>query len=1458
MQPPGSSIAFWLLAPQGAVRLTPGRDLVIGRGSHVEVRIDDPSVSREHCRLRWDRERMWLAEDLASSNGTIVAGQRITAAWLLADGQDIVIGGRTLTFRILPAGVPPPILPGADERQTQEVGTQHGFSGVCKDLHGLVRALALAGQNGRLVLANSNTHCIWFIDGVPRAARCDGELGMPALFALLRRSFKDFTFAPEGEPPPNARIDGDGETILFALYGGDLIANDELARAEDLQRRLLGRLPEIPGWDLGVVFQGIGRVSGDFYDAGLLADGRLMMAIGDVSGHGVRAAMLVGGLLKALRLIRASESDPRIVLTRLNDDLHADVLPGSFATCCVVALDPGTGAGEIILAGHHRALVRSDSGTVVPVGTPGLALGVMSGEEFRSSLQSIPIALEPGDRLVLCTDGAFEARNDTGEELGQEGFSDLVSSCAAEPAEAFAKALENGVRARNPRVDDDLAILVVRRLVRQDEDDSAIRTTAVALRRRLGATTDTAAIALKLATATGQPPEPVAIPADLPIRRFGPGGDLVLGEHLGGGGGGEVLAAIQRGLDRPVAVKRLAPHRRSAADLAKFISEARVTARLDHPHIVPIHELASDGEGGMLYVMKRLRGRNWLQRLRGLDLVENLEVLLKVCDAVAFAHERGIVHRDLKPGNILLGDHGEVLVTDWGLAACVRPGSDLAGVAPAPRDGVAVGSPAYMAPEQAKGEAAAIGTATDVYLLGGMLFEMITGLTPHHGTDQRSCITAAAENRIQEPPPGTDGPLLAIARAALASEPSARPRDAAAFRARLREHLRHRESLILAERARLLLSEAGDYSACIRAIAAYEQSVALWERNAQARLGLSAARVTFAGMALARGDLDLAAAQVDPDDPSHQALAGRIADARNRRVAQEKAEDRLRVLEENVKRDSNRIWETVYTYDPAAGLTDWDVISGTAVAGPQGLRMAGGEPRIVLLRRPISGDLRLDLVVSQPGPVVNDITILFAANRPAGSNLEAAVRALETGYQFKFGAYDNTMSLLIRAGRRMWTRRMSPLVPGRRLRITIECVDRLVVARCDGELLCAELDPEPLLGRGHDCIGLVGWRAESVVESFRIERLGRSAVVKLIDLARRHHHRGRWQTAADLYHDVIRSAAEESERVEAEAAMIQVEAAARLGRRLPRLRSRLTATWPGCSVEQLGPALKVVANELGVTDLAPLARLPVATLEISRNTVADLAPIANPALETLFAQDNCISDLGALRGLPLRALVLDRNRIHDLAPLTGMPLSRLELEDCPVSDLAPLTGCPLNRLMLDGSKVRNLAPLSRAPLTFLSVRNTAITDLAPLCGLQLGILYMEGCLIRDLAPLATVPLHDLRWSGDQPLDLAQLAKMPLRRLSLLKCPWLADIAPLAGLQLVELDLTGSRLRDLTPLMGMPLDELYLADCPLASLAPLAGMPLRRLVITGCPNLDRSPVAHLVETEPGVLVAPSAT
>ena len=145
--------------------------------------------------------------------------------------------------------------------------------------------------------------------------------------------------------------------------------------------------------------------------------------------------------------------------------------------------------------------------------------------------------------------------------------------------------------------------------------------------------------------------------------------DYELLELLGEGGMGVVYTARQASIDRTVAVKMLKPHLSRSRDLQqKFLSEAVVTGDLDHPNIVPMYDLGKNEAGDLFYAMKRVEGTPWSKAIGERSQQENVEILLKVCDAVAFAHARGVVHRDLKPENVMLGEFGEVLVMDWGLA----------------------------------------------------------------------------------------------------------------------------------------------------------------------------------------------------------------------------------------------------------------------------------------------------------------------------------------------------------------------------------------------------------------------------------------------------------------------------------------------------------------------------------------------------------------------------------------------------------------------------------------------------------------------------------------------------------------------------------------------------------------------------------------------------------------------
>ena len=206
-----------------------------------------------------------------------------------------------------------------------------------------------------------------------------------------------------------------------------------------------------------------------------------------------------------------------------------------------------------------------------------------------------------------------------------------------------------------------------------------------------------------------------------------PDGRYEVVEEIGRGGMGSVYAARDTALERDVAIK--IGNAIPSSDLqARLTREAQVLARLEHPGIVPVHDWGLLADGRPFYVMKRVRGRTLQAFIESAPAVaDRLRVFERVCEAVAFAHARGVIHRDLKPDNIMVGDFGEVMVMDFGLAWWRVPEG------PAPDPGVVAGTRGFMAPEQASG-ADAVDERADVYALGAVLTAMFDGwhgaLTP--------------------------------------------------------------------------------------------------------------------------------------------------------------------------------------------------------------------------------------------------------------------------------------------------------------------------------------------------------------------------------------------------------------------------------------------------------------------------------------------------------------------------------------------------------------------------------------------------------------------------------------------------------------------------------------------------------------------------------------------------------
>jgi serine/threonine protein kinase len=236
---------------------------------------------------------------------------------------------------------------------------------------------------------------------------------------------------------------------------------------------------------------------------------------------------------------------------------------------------------------------------------------------------------------------------------------------------------------------------------------------------------------------------------------------------LGAGGMGRVFAAHDETLGRDVAIKvSHAPLAGSDLD-ARLQREARVLADLEHPGIVPVHDVGVLGDGRVFYVMKLVRGHTLAEDVgRPASESAALGVFERIADAVAFAHTRGVVHRDLKPANVMVGPFGEVLVMDWGLARI------LAGSSPDPAAGVRAGTPGFMAPEQSAGETVPVGPPADVYALGALLFWMLRRQTPPPDP-------AAVSAALRAHAPALPRRLRAIVAKCLASAPADRYPDAA-------------------------------------------------------------------------------------------------------------------------------------------------------------------------------------------------------------------------------------------------------------------------------------------------------------------------------------------------------------------------------------------------------------------------------------------------------------------------------------------------------------------------------------------------------------------------------------------------------------------------------------------------------------------------------------------------------
>ncbi len=833
------------------------------------------------------------------------------------------------------------------------------------------------------------------------------------------------------------------------------------------------------------------------------------------------------------------------------------------------------------------------------------------------------------------------------------------------------------------------------------------------------------------------------LPEDLRERRY------AIGKIVAQGGMGAILAAQDQAIRRGVAMKVMLQSG-DAGDVARFIEEAQITGQLEHPNIVPVHELGVDEQEQVFYTMKFVNG---ITLKKVLELLAEgregtikkyshavlLTVFQKVCDAVAFAHAKGVIHRDLKPENVMIGDFGEVLVMDWGLAknlgkrsaaaaASSREsvGGDGAPPSPAANAGASsatmagsiLGTPQYMAPEQARGEVETMDQRADIYALGGILYHLLA-LRPSVAAGDPMMIVGKVAQGVIEPltphPLAAKNPTLnipdslaAVVRKAMALEPAARYQsvpelqtDIEAYQngfATSAEKAGLGKQLVLAIKRNKVASAAA--AIILMLTAGFMVKVIASEKRAQQSLArLKETAPTFQAQALAL--IETAPIAEGAPEKALEHIGYAIT------LAPESADYLV---------TRGRILQTLLRLDEARSS-----FAKAQVLAPEHPAAKANTTLCDAILRERLGDGTFS---------PNTLGKLASAMSTQGRNAEALHVTRSLG---KIGAGQLAI----------WN----------------------AIIKKAGLSQSLRVDPDGSLSlhlNGEKSLDQVSFLRGIPLNELFISGTQVSDLSPLAGMPLRNFDIGE---------------------------------------------SRVTDITPLARM----PLQRIVLSG-AVTDISALRGAPLEVLLINPargRGPSDFSVLRDMPLRELIVPGGEFSDLRLIEGKAMTIVTIDSSKVTDLSPLRGMPLERLDMgriDRAKPRDFAFLTGNKTLRTLTAGSNSQlvDLSALRGVPLEALFLQDTSVADLRPLAGSKVSEINLSGTPFTAIDQLAAMhQLATVNLDKTPVSDLSPLSGTTVQKLTLSDCVRIRTVAPLAKLSTLRVLLLPVQVRDAEALRNHP-------------------------------------------------------